>query len=39
MAFMLPYKQSIYSPCKIKAHIVGMSNVRKTVSGEAGNSE
>lgn len=42
IAFMLPYKASIYSPCKIKVYIVGMYNVsqvRKTVTIQAASGE
>lgn len=42
IAFMLPYKPSIYSLCRIKAYIVGMYNVsqvRKTVTTQAGSGE
>lgn len=42
IAFMLPYKPSIYSPCKIKAYIVGMYNVlqvRKPVTIQAASGE
>lgn len=42
IAFMLTYKASIYSPCKIKVYIVGMYNVsqvRKTVTIQAASGE
>lgn len=42
VAFMLLYEPSIYSPCKIKAYIVGIYNVsqvRKTITIQAASGE